>query len=66
METNTKTPVRVGQRFGVIGGDAKGTVLGSGNQNVTYQYDHDLGDKVIHTHTRKWFEAATFPLTEDK
>lgn len=49
--------IPVGTRFGVYNGDAKGTVLGSTSDEVTYHFDHDL--ETVWTHSRKWYEENT-------
>lgn len=60
METLEKTSAKLGQRFGVYNGDAKGTLLSVTSQEVTYRFDHDL--EVVHSHSRLWFDNNTFPL----
>ena len=62
METLTKTPAKVGQRFGVYNGDAKATLISVNSQDVVYNFDHEL--EKIHSHSRLWFDAHTFPLSE--
>lgn len=60
METLAHTPAKVGQRFGVYNGDAKGTVISINKDDVAYKFDHDL--ETTQVHSRLWFDNNTFPL----
>lgn len=62
METLSKTPAVVGQRFSVYNGDAKGTIESVNTQEVTYRYDHEL--ETLHTHSRLWLDANTYPVVK--
>lgn len=54
--------IKVGERFKVFNGDAKGTVEAVTPEYVAYVYDHNLETR--HTNSRKWFETATYPIKE--
>jgi hypothetical protein len=54
---------KIGGRFGVYNGDAKGTVLSINSQEVAYAFDHAL--ETPYSHDRKWFDSNTFTLEDN-